>query len=388
MSNSNSGSEKLRISCEACGKAFKVPASKAGKSGPCPNCGERITIPLPEPVVPAGEIDWRLVDPGLDQPPATGTEDDAGYDLAEPEEMPQTVRRPMAPPPVTIPGAAPGARMTPGQAAGLNTVNYRGPTPASDATDPGTGRFILGMTLATVFGGVCLVIWVVLWAFVGQFGILAIALGAAIGAGMLLGYGTQSPKGGVAAACIALFTIFLTKAIPAALLAFGGWALSAGSAAMITPYTPASARAELPDLLVDDLVRADGLDYATTSEDEDADYYTVAQEQVAAMDEATLELTFKRQQVANCLMFDAMGSAFSNIDMDDEDAELDPIDFDAIDRQVAGMDLTACDTYLANYGGVQMGPGFWGWFGDFLHPLDALWLLLAVGAAWKIASPQ
>lgn len=386
MSNSTSGRETLRVSCEACSKIFKVPASKAGKRGPCPNCGQTIVVPEPEPVVASDNIDWGMIDPG--DGAGAGLDEDGDYGLAEPDEIPTSVRRPSPLPPAAA-GAAPpaGARMTPRQIAEARAASQSSPRARGTDALPGPGRFVLGIALACVFAAVGCTIWLVLAIILGvELGILAIGVGAAIGAGMMLGYGAQTDVAGMTAGGVSLFTIFLTKAIPAAVLALGGWALGAASTAMVTPFTPTAARAELPHMLIDDLVRGDGLDYAQISAAQDDEYLARAQEQVGEMDDATLELTFKRQQVADCLELDALGTAFANFEDYEDDSDFTTIDYVAIERQVAGMDLASCDTYLANYQGASIGLGFWGWFGEFLHPLDALWVLLAVGAAWKIAS--
>jgi|GEM_PF-206330 len=41
-------SEPIAVECDACGKRFKAKPTMAGKSGKCPGCGSRITVPEPE----------------------------------------------------------------------------------------------------------------------------------------------------------------------------------------------------------------------------------------------------------------------------------------------------------------------------------------------------
>ena len=370
MSSPVQSSEKIRVECAECGAAFRVAAAKAGKRGPCPKCGQPIVIPHAE--VP-------------------DESDDDGYSLAD--DLPEMSA---PPPPVAMasndgPPRRPAAGGTPRERAAAKAAWATAAEPsAAVAAGRQTGRFALGAGLAGVVAVVGCALWIAVWHFASvQLGILAWGLGLAIGGAMFVGYGDRTVPAGLAAGAIALAAVFMTKALPAAYVASTIDDALAGE--VHAPYTPETARADLPSYLINDYIHAAGLDYDTTTEEQHALYHAKAQADVAAMDEATLELTYKRQQVADCLVAEQWDLAYADAG-EDEDVEVD-IDHAALAGQIATMDAAACDARIAAcepaesaaLSASSLGLGFWAMFGYLVSPWDALWTILAVGSAYKIS---
>ena len=373
---SDANDDKVRVVC-ACGAKFKAPASKAGMKGPCPKCGQPLVIPHPEPA-PADEVDWSMLADAAAQAPAAARGDD-GYDLADGEEAPapRQVRRPA----VAAPAAAaftPAAGV-PGAGRALDYRGAGGHGSAAVAAEPGAGRFVLGVVLALTFGLVSGAIWMICSLFFCSSGLMAIGVGAAVGGGMLLGYGRQSVTAGAVSSVIAAGAILMATAVPAALIALAGWGVATvGQEMALAPYSATSARFELPDMLVDDVLAEQGLDYNATSEEQDEAAYVTAEERVAAMSEEELELTYKRQQVSNLKEMDYFATMLSDIE------EAEDVPYDQFRNESANLTVAECDAMLAAWQPAS-GPGFWSVFGQLFGMFDVLWIVLALGMAFKIS---
>jgi hypothetical protein len=81
------------------------------------------------------------------------------------------------------------------------------------------GSFILGLVLASVFGVVCAIVWIVVMFVTGyEIGILATVVGWTVGLGMQIGQKGYSKQGGIAAATIAVLAIAGPKLLLMALV--------------------------------------------------------------------------------------------------------------------------------------------------------------------------
>ena len=226
-SGTKTAAGKIRVTCDGCGKTFGVPASKAGKRGPCPKCGQTIRVPggtvapkpAPAPAPPAdGEFDWNAL--AGDEANARVVEtapavpDDGGYDFADDEPAPKKEAKPASA------GLSEQLKsLTPEQRAALrrraegNATAVRGPK-VIDGDDQlwGFPSFLMGLTLSVagaLLGGA---IWFALLAAFGiELKLLAILIGALAGGGMFAGYQKHDLAAGALAAFLAAGGIVLAK---------------------------------------------------------------------------------------------------------------------------------------------------------------------------------
>jgi len=81
----------IRVVCSSCKRGINAPEKYAGKSAKCPGCGASITIPMPEPVAAALDVNDLPSSARQDTPPA--------------------FTPPVSPPPITAtPQSSPGRR--------------------------------------------------------------------------------------------------------------------------------------------------------------------------------------------------------------------------------------------------------------------------------------
>lgn len=205
---SDSAADSIRVVCDGCGKAFRVPASKAGKRGKCPKCGA--VLHVPEPVAAGasegeGEMDWSSL--AAAEAGAAPAED--GYDLsddpalaaAKPVETAQVARKRAF--------AEQMKSLTPEQRKALANraeTLARGGKKAIDGDDQlwGFPSFLMGLTLAAVGALVGGAIWFGLLAATGrELRIAAWGVGLLAGGGMFAGYQKHDFSAGFLAACLA-----------------------------------------------------------------------------------------------------------------------------------------------------------------------------------------
>jgi hypothetical protein len=81
------------------------------------------------------------------------------------------------------------------------------------------GSFLIGLLVASAFGVVCSILWIVVAVVTGyEIGILATVVGWTVGLGMQMGQKGYSQRGGIAAAIIAVLAITLPKLLLIALV--------------------------------------------------------------------------------------------------------------------------------------------------------------------------
>jgi len=201
----------IDFSCPSCRKSFRVKDELAGKAGKCSQCGHRIQIPQPEPLVEAL---------------AVAADGDLGNWLDDELKAPQPVRS--APPAAQPKCQGCGAPV----AASAKVCLLCGCDPqsgaqrakfveTSDDDDGKPGRkgnvatLLRGAMLSAVFALVGAVLWaVVAWLTNREFGILAWALGGMAGFGMALGHeDDDGTTAGIIAAFMSLFGIVAAKAM-------------------------------------------------------------------------------------------------------------------------------------------------------------------------------
>lgn len=71
----------IQFRCKHCGRAFKVPDTKAGKKGHCPSCGEQVFIPV------ASEGDSATNRAGTQVPPPPAKLDTTMEEVALPADQ-------------------------------------------------------------------------------------------------------------------------------------------------------------------------------------------------------------------------------------------------------------------------------------------------------------
>ncbi len=138
--------ETIQFQCGFCSTTLTVPAQMAGVSGPCPNCGNTVTSPMPAPVhapamaapiaTPAPQ--WPLA------PPSPAPAHAANQGWSPPPnpmaaEIPSSYNEPQQPMPAAPAGGTPGGlppRRMPGQAPLAAAPPAAGGAPAWAAAPP------------------------------------------------------------------------------------------------------------------------------------------------------------------------------------------------------------------------------------------------------------
>lgn len=252
------GEGTITVRC-TCGKKLKAPAESAGKRARCPACGAilRLIATQPRPVTMATAT-------------ATSRAATAVVNRAKPAAAPKALVAPQPLPKETpsdefagddglgalyelneqanTAAVAPDGARCPSCSSAMNAdavlctdcgydtrlgktrttdkapvLSYSTPKPKGkkvpvDRMAP-QGSFVVGLVLASVFGVVCSILWIVVMFLTGfEIGILATVVGWTVGLGMQIGQKGHSRRGGIAAATIAVLAIAGPKLLLMALV--------------------------------------------------------------------------------------------------------------------------------------------------------------------------
>ena len=205
--------DPIAVACAACGGRFKVPASKAGKRGPCPKCKAPVRVPVPAaPAADDGEPDWNALA-------------DVEATAAPREADPVIQAAPASSAAVVMPDSASFAKqmasLTPEQRRALarraDDAARSGRRPkVIDGDDQlwGFPSFLMGLTLCVAGSLLGAGIWFGLLAATGrELRLLAVGVGALAGGGMYAGYQKHELTAGMIAAICAVGGIVLAKVL-------------------------------------------------------------------------------------------------------------------------------------------------------------------------------
>ncbi len=281
---------------------------------------------------------------------------------------------------------APTRRLTPREKLALKeaATASKGKGGFARSVDAGTGRFTLGVVLASVAALLGIIIWLaILWFAQREFGLAAWGLGAMVGGAMLLGYGRGSTTAGLVAGGIALVMLICVKLVTAAAIIFWLQGIENAVGSNQAIYDPVTARDELSWMMIDDVHAEAGRDYNVTTDDEDYDAALEAEELAAAVPDDELELVWKQQHVASLRFTDVGMAALDDLDGDvDEPAS---VPYEDIQREANNMTLAELNAEIAAWKPASSGVSFGSALGSQFSPFDILWTLLAVGSAFRIA---
>ncbi len=200
--------EPLRIHCASCGSKMKVAAKAIGRRVRCPRCSAVLTVPAP-----AATPDGVAAD-------GAGPLDDGDSlldELAAAERSAVALARPdLAAAPVALPRNGGFAPPGPTSASGAAAITARDVAGVAGAALGGVGRFVGSLVLGCVLAVVGAVIGAVAWTIVAiateyQFGVIAWGVGGLTGFGMALGLRQISALGGIVAAALSLVSIVVAK---------------------------------------------------------------------------------------------------------------------------------------------------------------------------------
>ena len=221
--------DTISVMC-ACGRKLKAPATAVGKKARCPACGNTLVLAAagiaPEPATAARDVP---LPPPIGIPTAEDIAQDA---LSTPAEYPETISAP------TSVNGCPQCKspMAAGAVLCVNcgfdtrtgrTVAVGAPAPARAIASgkPAKKRSnrnsmaLKGPLLAGTVGSaiaalVASILWVVVaWLTGYAVGYIAIAIGVAAGLGMQAGYKDTNQTGGLIAAAMTVFAIFVAKVV-------------------------------------------------------------------------------------------------------------------------------------------------------------------------------
>lgn len=361
------GVDRIVVRC-ACGAKLKVSAQAAGRTGHCPKCHQKFTVPhaaaapAPAPAAPAApaeSADW------LD-------------DLAAKEHAATATGLAAVPTAGGIPRPCPhcGATLVGGAvlctSCGYNAQTGRimkaaalGPGAAAVATKAAkwAGTFVLGCVLSLVGGAIGEALWCFIAYKTGyEVGYVAWGIGLITGFGMALGSRMCGVLPGVVAAAVALLAIIVAKILLVVVVL----------AAILTGDT---SNAELKKAYVMRHVAVEVLteqgvdpDQATDAQWERAG--RTAERRVEAMKKADLERAMTRYRAED-------EAAAQGADGDAKPAA-ERSGPSRADVEFAAAEDTAVDDGTAD----AMGSMFWALFGF----MDVIFILLAVGTAYKVGS--
>jgi predicted lipid-binding transport protein (Tim44 family) len=248
------------------------------------------------------------------------------------------------------------------------------------------GSFIRGTALCIVFTMIGATIWAVV-AFLTrmEFGIVAIAMGGLAGYGMVLGHNEDNGLlAGIVAGFITFCGIIGAKILIVVILVA---ALIAGAAGDLQ-------REILIESMAEEALQQHGGNPANLSLDQRERAVASARSKVDAMDDAQVEAKFAELTAkweAEAAEEEAAELAVDEVNGDGEDApmEVEGAGGEVADGEVAGGEaevpqfpVAANEVQIDPAPAAGNGPGF----GGIFRPLDLLFILLAVGTAFRVGS--
>ncbi len=377
--------DQIEVRC-SCGAKLRVPATAAGRRGKCPKCGSVFTVPTPEPALePAGV--------------AADESDSLLDDLANLERSAPSAAAPPAPAggagayggggilmmcPGCGAGLAAGAALCTSCGYDLKSGKRRKVAAATSGSGGGRSAAILAGTFALgcVFSGVGALIGAGIWFGVAlalelQIGWIAWGLGALAGLGMHLGFRAGGQIPGLVAAGIATGGILAAKF---AIFVFLLYTIVTGDTESVELQRHFIAYTRSEEELADRGI--------VTKKQREAEWDAIYQGHLAdAKEMSDSEVRAEAAELREFYEAQAELAAQEAADPAEDDSAVDSAeDGSAGDSAaLAGTQFDEFDEFEE-----QEEPTF----GDFMtafvmtmfHPLDLLFIALALGSAFKIGS--
>jgi hypothetical protein len=357
--------DRIAVAC-SCGAKLRVPVSAAGRRVKCPKCGSVISVPVPapamttssEPGAASGEDDWLTNFAAAEQAAAPALGASAAAALK----------------PCPSCGATLGASAKLCTSCGYNLQTGRvakgartGPSAAGAATRVAkvAGGFVLGCVLSVVGAAIGAGIWYGIAIKSGyEIGYVAWGIGLATGFGMALGTRSGGLLPGIVAAAIALVAVLAAKALIFFTILYGA----------VTGDTtdPDVQKTYVAVHIAWESLRNQGIEPENATDQQSEAAFAEAKKRVERMDKATLQAEHARllELASKEAKAPQAGSASSGKPAADTDSDRDRSDEATPDVDKKGLARGLAGAFFASMFGL----------------LDVVFLLLAVGTAFKIGS--
>ncbi|MFQ5411596.1 MAG: hypothetical protein ACE5EC_04840 [Phycisphaerae bacterium] len=356
--------DKIVIQCD-CGGRMRVPVSGIGKQAKCPRCGNLILIqPISDEHLP----------PLVDAPAGSAPEPRAG-------EEPGFALETSHPCPHCSANMPEGGRFCTSCGYDIETGRILKTETAPDdarSTAVGIGTFILG----TVFSGLGAAVGGLSWFLAVyyanvQVGYIAWGIGVLAGLGMRLGYRNANVRAGLVAGVFGAMGVVGAKAVIFFIILSAIFTGNTDDVELKRLYV-------LQNMTVD-VLEERGLDSETATDEQWGSAANEAEERVSQMpEEEIVQRHAEYLRVAALLANEAEAGETGEVGEEGEKAADDAM---AVEDETASATDEPPPVDATGMEEEGVGLSFLSaFFQTMFEPFDILWLLLAIGSAFKIAS--